>query len=251
MITTTMKKHIEHYRDVGYTAPVDVFSRSEAMVMRRLFFQAIAQSEECTTHISQEIANWHAHYDWCRKIVSNPCLLDLVQSLLDEENIMVWSMLFWYKSANDLTYVPWHQDGAFWPMAPSKTITAWVALGDVDDQNGALHFLPGRRAALRSHRPLDDPQSEFILQCPVDDDDGEEVGVKMRAGQACLFDARTIHRTGPNYTSSARIGCGIRYTAPDVLFDSAQWRRYQPKMFMLRGQDHHHLNPVFMNEWPV
>ncbi len=27
---------------------------------------------------------------------------------------------------------PGHQDGAYWPMTPVKTITAWVALGDVD-----------------------------------------------------------------------------------------------------------------------
>jgi ectoine hydroxylase-related dioxygenase (phytanoyl-CoA dioxygenase family) len=248
-----MQTHVEHYQKTGYTMPVDVFSRAETMAMRRLFFETINQSEENTNHISKEIANWHAEYEWCRDIVCKSQIVDLVQHLLDTEDIMVWSMLFWYKSVGDLTYVPWHQDGMFWAMKPSKTITAWLAIGDVDDENGALHFLPGRRTELRTHEPLKDGQSEFIIQCPTYEHDGKdnEVVVDMLAGQACLFDARTIHRTGPNLSSSARLGCAIRYATPDVKFDSSKWQRYRPKIFMLRGQDRHHLNPAFMAEWPA
>ncbi|MGH6847575.1 MAG: phytanoyl-CoA dioxygenase family protein [Methylocella sp.] len=245
-----MQTPIEHYRNVGYTQPIDVFSRSESMARRRLFFEAIGQSEEQTLRIPEEIPNWHAKHAWCEEIARSPRIVEVVQGLLDSPDIMIWSMLFWYKQAGDVTYVPWHQDGAYWPMKPIKTITAWVALGDVDHLNGALRFLPGRRTELRPHAGLDDPQSDFITRFPDGIDDCDEVRVDMASGQACLFDAYTVHRTGPNLTSRARLGCAIRYATPDVAFEASMWRRYQPAIFMLRGQDRYGLNPAFMRTWP-
>ncbi|MDR3517140.1 MAG: phytanoyl-CoA dioxygenase family protein [Azospirillaceae bacterium] len=245
-----MRAHVEHYRRVGYTQPIDVFSRAESVTLRRRFFEAVGQTEEQTRHIAGDLPNWHTRHQWCAEMMRNPRLVDLVQDLLDAPDIMIWSMLFWYKQAGDVTYVPWHQDGAYWPMKPVKTITAWVALGDVDRDNGALHFLPGRRTDLRSHVTLDDPRSEFTTEFPDAITGTEEVAVDMTAGQVCLFDAYTVHRTGPNRTSRARIGCGIRYTTPDVAFDPAMWRRYQPEIVMLQGQDSYGLNPAFMRTGP-
>lgn len=245
-----MQADVEHYRETGYTRPVDVFSRSESLAMRSRFFETIGQTEDRTYHISQEIPNWHTRHQWCADMARHPRIVDLVQALLDAPDAMVWSMLFWYKQAGDVTYVPWHQDGAYWPMTPVKTITAWVALGDVDGDNGALHFRPGRRSDLRPHATLDDPRSEFITQFPDPVPEAEEVRVDMTSGQVCLFDAHTVHRTGPNLTARARVGCGIRYTTPDVAFDAPMWRRYQPEIVMIRGRDLYGLNPAFMRCWP-
>ncbi len=241
-----MQRHVGQYLSVGYTQPVDLFSLSESMTMRRLFFEAIGQTEEQTRHISEEIANWHVKYEWCYQVARNHRLVDLVQSLLDTPDVMVWSMLFWYKQAGDLNYVPWHQDGAYWSMNPVKTITAWIALGDVDHQNGALQFLPGRREELQRHSTLNDSQSEFITQFPDKINDEDAVRIDMMSGQACLFDAFTVHRTGPNHTSKGRIGCAVRYATPEVAFDASKWHRYQPEIFMLRGRDRQGLNPAFM-----
>jgi non-haem Fe2+, alpha-ketoglutarate-dependent halogenase len=245
-----MQTPVEHYRNVGFTRPVEVFSCSQSMTMRRLFFEAIGQSEEQTHHISDEIPNWHAKHAWCEEIARSPRIVDLVQDLLESPDVMIWSMLFWYKQAGDVTYVPWHQDGAYWPMKPIKTITAWVALGDVDAQNGALHFLPGRRTELRPHEGLDDPRSEFITRFPDGINQRDEVRIDMASGQACLFDAYTVHRTGPNRTSRARVGCGMRFATPDVVFEASEWQRYQPAIFMVRGRDRYGLNPTFTRTWP-
>jgi non-haem Fe2+, alpha-ketoglutarate-dependent halogenase len=245
-----MRAHVEHYRKVGFTQAVNVFSRSESMAMRRKFFEAIGQTEDQTRHISQEIPNWHTRHQWCADMVRQARIVDLVQALLDAPDVMVWSMLFWYKQAGDVTYVPWHQDGAYWPMTPVKTITAWVALGDVDRNNGALHFRPGRRTDLRPHTALNDPRSEFITQFPDAVPEAEERGVDMTGGQVCLFDAYTVHRTGPNLTARARVGCGIRYATPDVAFDAPMWKRYQPEILMLRGRDSYGFNSTFMGRWP-
>lgn len=245
---TDIQSAVEHYEKFGFTPPVDVFSREEALRMRGLFFAAISQSEEETRHISADLANWHSKHPWCREMVANPRIVDLLSKLLGDENIMVWSMMVWFKEAGDVTYVPWHQDGAFWAMKPIKTMTAWIALGDVEADNGALHFLPGRHRELLDHKALDDPKSEFITQLSRSVGGDDEVELPMTAGQACFFDAFTLHRSGPNHSSRARVGCGIRYGTPDVTFPPEEWRRYQPEIVMLRGRDTHGLNPSFMRD---
>ncbi len=224
-----MKDHIEHYNKNGFTQPISMFTAEESLTMRNHFFEAIGQTEDKTEHLFYDIANWHNKYDWCRNIATHKKIVAMVRGIFGETNVMAWSMLFWYKSALDSTFVPWHQDGTFWPMKPCKTITAWLALGDVDQHNGALHFIPGLHEQLRPASTLNHPDSEFILQCPTDSKDIGETRLDMQAGQVCLFDAKTIHRTGPNTSNKARLACAIRYSTSDVVFEYEKWPRYKPE----------------------
>ena len=42
----------------------------------------------------------------------------------------------------------WHQDYPYWPLAQPNAVTAWIALDDTDEENGA--DVGGRRQP--SHR---------------------------------------------------------------------------------------------------
>ena len=37
----------------------------------------------------------------------------------------------------------WHQDAPYWRMDPVGSFSAWIAVDDVDVDNGCLHFVPG------------------------------------------------------------------------------------------------------------
>ena len=37
----------------------------------------------------------------------------------------------------------WHQDAPYWRMDPVGSCSAWIAVDDVDADNGCLHFVPG------------------------------------------------------------------------------------------------------------
>lgn len=228
-----MKTSIDYYNKNGFTPPIDIFTREESLSMRQRFFETIGQTEDDTQHRSDDIANWHNQYDWCKKIVTDKKIVSVVSEIFGSTDLVAWSMLFWYKSAFDKTFIPWHQDGTFWPMSPCKTVTAWLALGDVDENNGALHFIPGLHENLTPAESLDDPDSDFIYQCPTNNQDETETCLDMQAGQVCLFDAKTIHRSGPNRSSKARVGCAIRYAPSDVKFDLDKWPRYKPDPLVL------------------
>ena len=39
--------------------------------------------------------------------------------------------------------VSWHQNASYGPLTPSKAVTAWVTIDDVDATNGAMQIIPG------------------------------------------------------------------------------------------------------------
>ena len=50
---------------------------------------------------------------------------------------------------------PWHQDCAYWIDMPDKrAVSCWVALDDVDVDNGCMWFVPtSHLLPIRPHRP--------------------------------------------------------------------------------------------------
>lgn len=117
-----------------------------------------------------------------------------------------------YKPPGDPEITPWHQDLAYFALPfvpagteiPSGALRFWVALDDVDEENGCMHFLPGyQRQPLREHRVVaGDPGDASRLLALVDPDGqvdlGRAVAVPLRAGGATMHSYGTPHYAGPN-----------------------------------------------------
>src|SRR5690606_14292403 len=95
---------------------------------------------------------------------------------------------FFCKLPGDGKEVPWHQDCAYWPLSPSRTVTLWLAIDDADPGNANMQFIP------RSHRHgligYDESQSDSdVLGLAVAEAGrygDEAVDVTLRAGQFSL-----------------------------------------------------------------
>jgi Phytanoyl-CoA dioxygenase (PhyH) len=105
-----------------------------------------------------------------------------------------------------------HQDWTFVDSPPYTSMTIWIALVDTDEHNGALGFVRG------SHRffdkPVGSPSPEFRT-CTQ----GHEAilyeyleFVPLDAGEAIVFDNRTIHGAAPNTTEVPRTAVAIGMT---------------------------------------
>lgn len=115
---------------------------------------------------------------------------------------------------------PWHQDEAFWELNLGYHACAvWIALDDVDVDNGCMQFLPGSHTGgIRTHRHLyDDPMVSALV---IDDVDASlAVPVPLKAGGATFHSQTTMHRTGPNLTDRRRRAYAMEIQLPPVLID--------------------------------
>ncbi len=129
----------------------------------------------------------------------------------------------------------WHQDYSYWPLAQPNAVTAWVALDDTTQHNGAMLMACGSNHLgerlpvvfgtgtpyLRESRPatvleVGDPTE---LGLPV------EV-VELAAGEVSMHSALTWHASGPNLSGSGRRAIVMRYVADGTIWLGAQRYEY-------------------------
>jgi ectoine hydroxylase-related dioxygenase (phytanoyl-CoA dioxygenase family) len=76
----------------------------------------------------------------------------------------------------------------------------WIALSPMDIDNGCLWTKPG----VGLDRVLPHRQTpEGLSAWPLDDPD-QGVPLKMRRGDICLMNSKSLHKSGPNGTAATR-----------------------------------------------
>jgi ectoine hydroxylase-related dioxygenase (phytanoyl-CoA dioxygenase family) len=136
-----------------------------------------------------------------------------------------------YKPSGDPEITPWHQDMAYTtqPFAPagaeipSWTIRFWVALDDVDEENGCMHFLPGyHRGRLREHHVIAGAPGDASRLLELADPDGQvdlerAVTAPLTAGGATMHSYGTPHFAGPNRSADRpRRGYIVNFANPNL-----------------------------------
>lgn len=132
------------------------------------------------------------------------------------QDFQIFTSSFVIKETNPKGVVPPHQDWTFVDEKEYWSATLWIPLVDVDMDNGCLGVIKG------SHRYFDWPRCSPSPQfkTPL----GEHMFtifpyltlVPMKAGQAIIFDNRTLHASPPNTTDSPRLAAGIGVTHKDA-----------------------------------
>ena len=82
-------------------------------------------------------------FDFARiyDLVAHPKIVGPVADLLGS-NVVAWGAHFFCKLPNDGKRVPWHQDALYWPITPTRTVTAWLAVDDAEPENANMRFIP-------------------------------------------------------------------------------------------------------------
>jgi non-haem Fe2+, alpha-ketoglutarate-dependent halogenase len=172
-------------------------------------------------------------------VATHPQLLAYVEAIIGP-NILLWGSNIFCKQAKDEAHVAWHQDAKAWPLSPDKTVTAWLAIDDVDETNGAMqviagshtqgHFQHGRGAT--KGNMLD--KSLSIVDETLDFSKASTITLK--AGEASIHHANLVHGSSPNRSTSRRCGLAIRYMPPDVKkVDPNRWPDFST--VLVRGVD--------------
>jgi ectoine hydroxylase-related dioxygenase (phytanoyl-CoA dioxygenase family) len=116
------------------------------------------------------------------------------------------------KPAGSAEETPWHQDHAYSgmpflpagsPIPETASMQFWVALDDVDEENGCMRFAPGmHRGGLLEHYVAGgDPEDDGRLLATDEVDPSKAVACPLSAGGCTVHHYGTPHHTGPNLTT--------------------------------------------------
>tara|TARA_Y100000588_G_scaffold22702_1_gene22895 strand:+ start:4078 stop:4935 length:858 start_codon:yes stop_codon:yes gene_type:complete len=207
---------IDHYNEEGYLFPLDLMSSSEVVANRAYFDRLMSMAADGGLN-SYSINGWHRSCAGIYDLVKDSRILDFVEDLLGP-NLVCTMTHYFCKMPGDPKQVSWHQDASYWPLTPSKVVTVWLAIDDVDSEMGPMQVVP------RSHRhgqiPFDPSTEEEnnVLGQTVPDADrfGDPVPFVMKAGQISMHTDLLLHGSEPNRTDRRRCGLTLRYMPPDV-----------------------------------
>ncbi len=210
------RAQIESFNREGYLKGIEAFDDEEISGIRKEFDALLAQAL-ASGQTSYSIISAHLKCGMVHDIMKNPRIVSYVQDILGED-IIGWGSQFFCKLPHDRKIVAWHQDASYWPLSPSKTVTAWLAIDDADTENACMRFIAGSHTFGHiNYRPSED-QERNVLNQTVDgvSEYGAPVDIELKAGQISLHSDLLLHSSGPNRTNRRRCGLTIRYCAASV-----------------------------------
>ncbi|RAP75738.1 phytanoyl-CoA dioxygenase family protein [Paenibacillus montanisoli] len=143
-------------------------------------------------HMSDEIFRYYAMHDKIADV-----LVDLVGS-----DIKCIQSMYIDKPQHLGVGQPYHQDSYYLKSKPDTLIGVWIALDDVDEQNGCLHVIPGsHRGPIYPHEvPIDERQRKYFSEVHAANKN-KEVPCRLPKGSAVFFPGTMLHRSGDNVTT--------------------------------------------------
>ncbi|WP_329001739.1 phytanoyl-CoA dioxygenase family protein [Kribbella sp. NBC_00709] len=139
-------------------------------------------------------------------------ILDVVQALIGPA--LGAQSMFYFKPPGARGQAL-HQDNMSLRADPETCLAAWIAIDDVDEENGGLAVVPGsHREELLCPEPADLTESFTGLGLSVPDG-LTKVQTKMRAGDALFFHGSVVHGSRPNTSDRFRRALIFHYIPED------------------------------------
>ncbi len=221
--------HLRQYQRDGFLAIENVFSIDEVESCRQALRDLIAKGdprivtfEDPAKGLSIETMPVEERERYVRKVMyfvehdarlkaaaENTTLLRIVRELVGTEVRLLQDMAL-LKPAHVGREKPWHQDTAYFSMAPLELILGtWTALDDATVENGCMHVIPGSHA-------LGPKPHHHDRDCQLSDEDvdaGHVVAVPLRPGGVMFFSGLAHHGTPPNRSSLRRRALQFHYNS--------------------------------------
>lgn len=188
---------------------------------------------------------------WVR-LVSDDRLLSVAETFIGPD-IALFASHYLSKPPFSGRRVPWHQDGAFWPLEPMRVVTLWLAVDESTPENGCVRVIPGSHAErLHDVRSLADDRALFDVESDVEVDESGATDLVLQPGDVEVHHPNIMHGSEANGSPRRRCGLTIRYiptstriTSPEQPYPSALLlrgapgvNRYQPRPAYVAGRDY-------------
>ena len=203
------QEQINQYKEDGYIAPINVLSREEANEIK----EEIERIEKDWPNELEGLGRNYIHlispvFD---KVSHNPKILNAVESIIGK-NILVCGTTLFIKNPDQKGFVSFHQDAKYIGLEPHNWVTAWLAVTNVNEENGCMRMWKGsHKEELKFHDQKFDENNlltrgQTVENVPVK----ETIPVVLKAGELSLHHPKIVHGSGPNKSNDRRIGFAIQ-----------------------------------------
>jgi len=170
-------------------------------------------------------------YDsYFQNLMNEGVVREIAETVLQDE-VVPMNMQYFNKPAGIGQATPPHQDGYFFHLDPCEAVTGWLALEDVDEENGCIHYVRGsnKDQGFRPHAQTGVLGfSQGITDFGTQADKDETVAFPGKAGTFLMHHAKTVHWAGANKsTTRSRRALGFIYYAKRASLDEVARDAYQ------------------------
>lgn len=180
----------------------------------------------------KQIQQMGQHDAWFHQLFTAGRFRDLAELLLGGP-VVPKNMQYFNKPPAVGQPTPAHQDGYYFMLRPCEAVTMWLALDEVDEENGCVRYVRGsHRLGLREHsRTQTLGFSQGIVDYPTAQDRTGEAAALASPGDLLVHHAMTIHRADGNRSlTRSRRALGFIYYSERAEVDEVAHAAYQKRL---------------------
>jgi len=180
----------------------------------------------------KQIQHMGDHDQWFHTLLTASRFRQLAEEILDGP-VVPKNLQYFNKPAGVGQPTPPHQDGYYFMLDPCEAVTMWLALDEVDEENGCVRYVKAsHRWGMRDHaRTQTLGFSQGIVGYPTAADREQEIAIPASPGDLLVHDALTIHRADGNRSATrSRRSLGFVYFSHRAREDAAAQAAYQKRL---------------------
>lgn len=177
----------------------------------------------------KQIQQMGEHDPWFADLFNHGRFRELAEVLLDG-SVVPKNMQYFNKPPSVGQPTPPHQDGHYFMLEPCEAVTMWLALDEVDEENGCVRYVSGSHVrGMREHAKTNTLGfSQGIVEYPSCQDLEDEIACPAMPGDLLAHHAMTIHRADANQSPLRhRRALGFIYYSERAKEDTVTHQAYQ------------------------
>jgi phytanoyl-CoA hydroxylase len=238
-------EHLRQYRELGFVAinnifPPEMVADAKAALRELILYGAKRQDLDLMVQIEpaadgkpipqdqrelyvRKLMYFTQHDERLRRMCEYEPMLRIVR-LLAESDVRMFQDMALLKPPMIGAEKPWHQDVAYFRMAPiDRIVGTWTALDPATVENGCMHVIPGTH--LRGPAP-----HVHDRDCQLRDEDVDvqnDIAVPLAPGGTLFFSGLLHHGTPPNRSAARRQAQQFHYASVECrLIDPDEHQRF-------------------------
>lgn len=187
----------------------------------------------------KQLQDLHVHNSFFAEILTGSRFERIAEMLL-EDQVIGKNLEYFNKPPLIGKPTPPHQDNYYFMLNPPKAVTMWMALEDVDEENGCVRYIKGSH--LKGMRPHGKSQTLGFSQTITDYGEQEvledEIAFPAQPGDLLIHHSMTIHRADGNSSDTrSRKALGFIYFGKSAKEDIEAKRAYQELLNVEKEND--------------